>query len=82
MHDHLAGIADDDELATAFDQMEPAAADFGDKGRASDFPLYIADSTTHDSASAGSLCTKDAGAPAWVCIGVTDRGGIDDLHAA
>ena len=38
----LSGIADHDELSATFDQVEPPASNFGDKGCAANLTLDIA----------------------------------------
>jgi hypothetical protein len=45
----MSGIADDNELAAAFHQVKPAAANFGEKARAPNFALNVPDGPSHNS---------------------------------
>jgi hypothetical protein len=44
----LSGIADDDELATALDQVESPSAHLGDKGVAADLAFDVAHGAADD----------------------------------
>jgi hypothetical protein len=72
----MTRIADHDELAAAFHQMESAAADGGDKGIAADLTLHIPDGPAHDTATLCGLGLKDGIKPS---VGV-GMGNGDHLH--
>lgn len=78
----MSRIADNNELAAAFDEVKTTAADFADKGSTTDFTFDILDGAPDDAACSRGFGVKDPRAPAWVCVQMSDGCCMDNLHAS
>jgi hypothetical protein len=76
---HLASIADDDELTTAFDEVKAPLTNFADKDISAHLAFDIANRAPDDAALADRLCSEDIVKPG---LGEKRRGAkhLHDVH--
>lgn len=77
----MARIADDDELAAAFDQMKAAQSNVLNQPVAANLSLNVFNGPADNAAKSGSFCTEYLFAPLRVWI-IAAKGSVLDMHGA